>query len=1254
MADNQISFAILAQDFYSQTMKAAQVAMSDLAKSGAAATDRLQKSFQTLNIKSQLDIEGEKKRIVAAFEQIKNSGVVTGNEIRRAQESMKTQLADLDSKLRGVAGSSQNAAEGSRKVAGGFGSIRDALGPLVAMLGAYSLVDIARMSVENAIKLQALNVQFKTVTGSSEAAGESLRFLREESNRLGLVFTDAADGFAKFSASAKGTALQGDGARRVFIGVSEAVTAMHLPAETSQRIFFQLQQMMSKNKVTAEDLNVVAESLPGTYTAVAQSMGLTVAEMRKQMESGNLLANDVLPKLAEQLHLTYGEAAEEGAKSAQAAMNRFKNEIVETTAKIGEVLLPVLTAVMNVASGVGSTIKWVIDILGPGAPVAVAFAAAIGLIALAQKFLTAEIIASTAAMLVNPLFLFILAGSAALFAVASGINAIAKAMGLVDEEAGKDATAARLQKEEALAAKKKKILDDYEAAMGISLDRQLQKEDDAYEKSLSAINAKYDAEIIAAKRDAVKIADIEKRQGVDITRIQEDHLQKRQEIRDNDLEKQRKLYLDSLTLAVAHAKALGDVLAQNVAEDKLDLERKITAIRKDYAVRIDLAKDNGNMASALESSMNEEINAIREQHSKDYLLRGFANQKEHLDQAQNAANVEIEIIKAQAANKVISEEETQARILVIQKDYAAKNLEIATAQFAIIADKYGPDSDKYKQALKEKESATKTFYATDIALANDAQAQEVKARETELAANRNILDQELNYLDANLATQLQSQKDMLRDRTISHAEYEANVAALEAEYRFKRLQAEEEESARILAIRRKELAALNPNTQTAEFQKGKAAELNAERDYNSKHAALVDARKDRDAKAEDAITEKHRGECAKRKTADEEAAAAQTKLYTKTYLLWDNAVNGAAAKVTALSAAAYNAWAGMTAQPLKVAESLESVRVAAVAAGDELLKMWKDANTPTIINVGWVDFYKRLNDFGVKAAQIKAEFLGQKVAAMELTDELSNVSGANWGIVRAATEAIKNMKLLDDATMNKIKAEIERVKQELESFRQTVLSTAAAIRDELDQLTMSPMELENKRYLKQMEDLRKQLEEAAKMQDDESQRQLQQAIEDATKLHELKMAQIAEQNAAQNASAAGSTPSGNPGAGFARGGPVGGRGLGDIVKAWLDPREWVIQPGATKFWGDGILQAFNEPWSQAGQIIAASIRGIPTLPYIPIPKINYATGGRATGGGDTYQNNSTINLQISVREIDEATVRREIIPVIERYTRRKK
>jgi tape measure domain-containing protein len=209
-------------------------------------------------------------------------------------------------------------------------------------VGATASVSLlAREIVTASLASEKLTLLFKAASGSNGAAASELEFIRKESERLGLSLPIAAGAYGKFMAATRNTSIEGEAARKVFVGVSEAATALGLSGEESQGIFLALSQMMSKGKVSAEELTgQLGERLPGALKLAADAMGMTTFQLLKQMQDGKIMSAELLPKLAEQLHQTYGDSATEAAKKGQAGINRFKNEIFQTAAALSEVLMP--------------------------------------------------------------------------------------------------------------------------------------------------------------------------------------------------------------------------------------------------------------------------------------------------------------------------------------------------------------------------------------------------------------------------------------------------------------------------------------------------------------------------------------------------------------------------------------------------------------------------------------------------------------------------------------------------------------------------------------------------------------------------------------------------------------------------------------------------------------------------------------------------------------------------------------------------
>lgn len=224
----------------------------------------------------------------------------------------------------------------------------DSWSKLQGAIGAIGIGFVLKSTIDAALQIERLDKLFNAATGSANLAAREMEYVRNMTNRLGLELLSTTESYGKFLASIRGTSLEGEKGRKVFEGVSAAAVALGLRADETSGIFNALQQMMSKGKVQSEELvHQLGDRLPGALKAAADGMGMSSAELLKQMELGKIMAADLLPKLADQLQKTYGKAALEGANGAQAAINRMNNAMLESKAVAGSALMPTFTSLVE-------------------------------------------------------------------------------------------------------------------------------------------------------------------------------------------------------------------------------------------------------------------------------------------------------------------------------------------------------------------------------------------------------------------------------------------------------------------------------------------------------------------------------------------------------------------------------------------------------------------------------------------------------------------------------------------------------------------------------------------------------------------------------------------------------------------------------------------------------------------------------------------------------------------------------------------
>lgn len=104
------------------------------------------------------------------------------------------------------------------------------------------------------LEMEALQQALIAIGGSQEAGAESMEFVSDTAKRLGLTLGSLGTGYKQLAAATKGTSLEGAIANDIFESVAEAATVMKLSVADTDGVMRALSQIMSKGKVSSEEL----------------------------------------------------------------------------------------------------------------------------------------------------------------------------------------------------------------------------------------------------------------------------------------------------------------------------------------------------------------------------------------------------------------------------------------------------------------------------------------------------------------------------------------------------------------------------------------------------------------------------------------------------------------------------------------------------------------------------------------------------------------------------------------------------------------------------------------------------------------------------------------------------------------------------------------------------------------------------------------------------------------------------------------
>lgn len=242
-----------------------------------------------------------------------------------------------------------------------LGRFATGLGPL---MGGIGLVAITQQLHEAGMASERLRNSFEAATGSVSKGAAEYGFARSEANRLGLDLQSTADAYLKLTASAKGTALEGEKTRQIFSSVAGASRALGLSAEQQNGALLAISQMMSKGTVQSEELRgQLGERLPGAFNIAARAMGVTTMELGKMLEAGKVIAADFLPPFAAELEKTFpaGKKAMSGLTAETERLKTAWSELKMTVMERG--MSDIMAGTARGTADVVSSFTNVIDVM---------------------------------------------------------------------------------------------------------------------------------------------------------------------------------------------------------------------------------------------------------------------------------------------------------------------------------------------------------------------------------------------------------------------------------------------------------------------------------------------------------------------------------------------------------------------------------------------------------------------------------------------------------------------------------------------------------------------------------------------------------------------------------------------------------------------------------------------------------------------------------------------------------------------------
>lgn len=208
---------------------------------------------------------------------------------------------------------------------------------IMNFVAAFGLVGGVTMFAQLAIdsfnlvkKLDSLGFAMKAVIKDQMELAQTQEWLRKTTNAFGAEVVSTTERYIKFRAAAQNAGFTALQTQKIFGTMTKAAGVLGLRTDELTGIYLALEQMISKGKITTEELRrQLGERLPAAMDIMAQSMGVTTSELDAMMKKGEVITAEVLPKFAEQVEIAFGIESVEKVETLQAATIRLRNAYTE-------------------------------------------------------------------------------------------------------------------------------------------------------------------------------------------------------------------------------------------------------------------------------------------------------------------------------------------------------------------------------------------------------------------------------------------------------------------------------------------------------------------------------------------------------------------------------------------------------------------------------------------------------------------------------------------------------------------------------------------------------------------------------------------------------------------------------------------------------------------------------------------------------------------------------------------------------------
>lgn len=219
-------------------------------------------------------------------------------------------------------------------------------------VGTIGLSNLTKEFIRVARETNRARVALENISDGAEGFKKNMAVLTDMAERYGQELNGITSSFARFSAASNAVGMGLQDQYKIYEAMTKAITAFGLTSSEAQLTYMALGQMMSKGKITAEELRrQMGERIPIAMEAMARAAGVTMQELDNLLKRGEVYSAETLPKFAEELNKMLGDI---NVDNIETSLNRLRNAFIALTddLKVGDIYKKIIDGATKMLSNV--------------------------------------------------------------------------------------------------------------------------------------------------------------------------------------------------------------------------------------------------------------------------------------------------------------------------------------------------------------------------------------------------------------------------------------------------------------------------------------------------------------------------------------------------------------------------------------------------------------------------------------------------------------------------------------------------------------------------------------------------------------------------------------------------------------------------------------------------------------------------------------------------------------------------------------